>query len=86
MQIYPPINVLPSLSRLMKVCDPLGFTLLPFGKSVRQLLSSNIDIGFTRVGMVGMQSAIGEGMTRRDHSEVSNQVFTSGLLHEFCRG
>jgi vacuolar-type H+-ATPase subunit B/Vma2 len=36
--------------------------------------------------MVGMQSAIGEGMTRRDHSEVSNQVFTSGLLHEFCRG
>lgn len=85
MQIYPPINVLPSLSRLMKVW-PFGFALLPFGKSVRQLLSSNIDIGFTRVGMVGMQSAIGEGMTRRDHSEVSNQVFTSGLLHDFCRG
>ncbi|VDM64418.1 unnamed protein product [Angiostrongylus costaricensis] len=36
-QIYPPINVLPSLSRLMK-------------------------------------SAIGEGMTREDHSDVSNQV------------
>ena len=36
-QIYPPINVLPSLSRLMK-------------------------------------SAIGEGMTRKDHSDVSNQV------------
>ncbi|KAG8010423.1 V-type proton ATPase subunit B, partial [Nibea albiflora] len=36
-QIYPPINVLPSLSRLMK-------------------------------------SAIGEGMTRRDHSDVSNQL------------
>ncbi len=36
-QIYPPINVLPSLSRLMK-------------------------------------SAIGEGMTRVDHSEVSNQL------------
>ncbi|KIH48803.1 ATP synthase [Ancylostoma duodenale] len=35
-QIYPPINVLPSLSRLMK-------------------------------------SAIGEGMTREDHSDVSNQ-------------
>ncbi|THU45381.1 hypothetical protein C4D60_Mb02t17320 [Musa balbisiana] len=35
-QIYPPINVLPSLSRLMK-------------------------------------SAIGEGMTRRDHADVSNQ-------------
>lgn len=65
---------------------PFGFTLLPFGKSVRRLPSSNIDIVFTRVGMVGMQSAIGEGMTRRDHSEVSNQVFTSGLLHEFCRG
>jgi V-type H+-transporting ATPase subunit B len=51
--------------------------LLPFGKSVRQLLSSNIDIGFTRVGMVGMQSAIGEGMTRRDHSEVSNQLYAN---------
>ena len=38
-QIYPPINVLPSLSRLMK-------------------------------------SAIGEGMTRKDHSDVSNQVRT----------
>ncbi|PON45060.1 ATPase, F1 complex, beta subunit [Parasponia andersonii] len=37
-QIYPPINVLPSLSRLMK-------------------------------------SAIGEGMTRRDHADVSNQLF-----------
>ncbi|XP_030580732.1 V-type proton ATPase subunit B, brain isoform-like isoform X2 [Archocentrus centrarchus] len=37
-QIYPPINVLPSLSRLMK-------------------------------------SAIGEGMTRRDHSDVSNQLY-----------
>ncbi|XP_016118909.1 V-type proton ATPase subunit B, brain isoform-like, partial [Sinocyclocheilus grahami] len=36
-QIYPPINVLPSLSRLMK-------------------------------------SAIGEGMTRKDHSDVSNQL------------
>jgi len=37
LQIYPPINVLPSLSRLMK-------------------------------------SAIGEGMTRKDHSDVSNQL------------
>lgn len=37
-QIFPPINVLPSLSRLMK-------------------------------------SAIGEGMTRRDHSDVSNQLY-----------
>jgi len=37
-QVYPPINVLPSLSRLMK-------------------------------------SAIGEGMTRKDHSEVSNQLY-----------
>jgi len=36
--IYPPINVLPSLSRLMK-------------------------------------AAIGEGMTRKDHSEVSNQLY-----------
>ena len=37
-QIFPPINVLPSLSRLMK-------------------------------------SAIGEGMTRKDHSDVSNQLY-----------
>merc|ERR1712137_486011 len=39
-QIYPPINVLPSLSRLMK-------------------------------------SAIGEGMTRRDHEAVSNQMYAN---------
>ena len=39
-QVYPPINVLPSLSRLMK-------------------------------------SAIGEGMTRFDHSEVSNQLYAN---------
>ncbi|CAD5113105.1 DgyrCDS2295 [Dimorphilus gyrociliatus] len=37
-QVYPPINVLPSLSRLMK-------------------------------------SAIGEGMTREDHADVSNQLY-----------
>uniref|UniRef100_M0ZV38 Vacuolar proton pump subunit B n=1 Tax=Solanum tuberosum TaxID=4113 RepID=M0ZV38_SOLTU len=46
-QIYPPINVLPSLSRLMK-------------------------------------SAIGEGMTRRDHSDVSNQArkfFSKDVFH-----
>jgi V-type H+-transporting ATPase subunit B len=39
-QIYPPINVLPSLSRLMK-------------------------------------NAIGEGFTRKDHSEVSNQLYAN---------
>lgn len=39
-QLYPPINVLPSLSRLMK-------------------------------------SAIGEGMTRRDHGDVSNQLYAN---------
>lgn len=41
-QIYPPINVLPSLSRLMK-------------------------------------SGIGEGMTRKDHGDVSNQLVS------YCR-
>jgi len=41
-QIYPPINVLPSLSRLMK-------------------------------------SAIGKGMTREDHPEVSNQVIKNNI-------
>jgi len=39
-QIYPPINVMPSLSRLMK-------------------------------------SAIGEGMTRKDHGDVSNQMYAN---------
>ena len=39
-QVYPPINVLPSLSRLMK-------------------------------------SAIGEGMTRKDHGDVSNQLYAN---------
>ena len=39
-QLYPPINVLPSLSRLMK-------------------------------------NAIGEGMTRKDHSSVSNQMYAN---------
>lgn len=43
-QIYPPINVLPSLSRLMK-------------------------------------SAIGEGMTRKDHGDVSNQLVTLFWTH-----
>lgn len=37
-QVYPPINVLPSLSRLMK-------------------------------------SAVGEGLTRKDHGDVSNQLY-----------
>jgi len=45
-QIYPPINVLPSLSRLMK-------------------------------------SAIGEGMTRKDHADVSNQLVCSICLGFF---
>jgi V-type H+-transporting ATPase subunit B len=45
-QIFPPINVLPSLSRLMK-------------------------------------SAIGDGMTRDDHSAVSNQLVrkNTGICH-----
>lgn len=42
-QVYPPINVLPSLSRLMK-------------------------------------SAIGEGMTRKDHGDVSNQLVRRGAV------
>lgn len=44
-QVYPPINVLPSLSRLMK-------------------------------------SAIGEGMTRKDHGDVSNQLVRRGAVDE----
>jgi len=44
-QIYPPINVLPSLSRLMK-------------------------------------SAIGEGMTRPDHPDVSNQLYANYAIYK----
>src|SRR5271155_4304424 len=47
-QIYPPINVLPSLSRLMK-------------------------------------SAIGEGMTRKDHGDVSNQLVSHNLRTELTK-
>ena len=46
-QIYPPINVLPSLSRLMK-------------------------------------SAIGDGMTRKDHSDVSNQLYACYAIGKYC--
>jgi V-type H+-transporting ATPase subunit B len=46
-QIYPPINVLPSLSRLMK-------------------------------------SAIGKGMTRHDHSSVSNQLVSRAVAACSC--
>lgn len=45
-QVYPPINVLPSLSRLMK-------------------------------------SAIGEGMTRKDHADVSNQLASTASVGQF---
>ena len=48
-QIYPPINVLPSLSRLMK-------------------------------------SAIGDGMTRKDHSDVSNQLYACYAIGRYCIG
>lgn len=48
-QIYPPINVLPSLSRLMK-------------------------------------SAIGEGMTRRDHGDVSNQLYANYAIGKDVAG
>ncbi|KAH0611378.1 uncharacterized protein H6S33_010643 [Morchella sextelata] len=47
--IYPPINVLPSLSRLMK-------------------------------------SAIGEGMTRKDHSDVSNQLYAKYAIGRDAAG
>lgn len=52
LQIYPPINVRPYLSRLMKVSI---HCLIPL--------------------IISLQSAIGEGMTRRDYADVSNQVF-----------
>lgn len=48
-QIYPPINVLPSLSRLMK-------------------------------------SAIGEGMTRNDHGDVSNQMYANYAIGKDTQG
>jgi len=48
-QIYPPINVLPSLSRLMK-------------------------------------SAIGEGMTRKDHGDISNQMYANYAIGKDVQG
>jgi len=48
-QIYPPINVLPSLSRLMK-------------------------------------SAIGDGMTRKDHGDVSNQMYANYAIGKDVQG
>lgn len=48
-QVYPPINVLPSLSRLMK-------------------------------------SAIGEGMTRKDHGDVSNQLYANYAIGKDVMG
>uniref|UniRef100_R7WG62 V-type proton ATPase subunit B 2 n=1 Tax=Aegilops tauschii TaxID=37682 RepID=R7WG62_AEGTA len=57
-QIYPPINVLPSLSRLMKCF----------------LVWDHME---NYVIILYVQSAIGEGMTRRDHSDVSNQLYAN---------
>jgi len=48
-QIYPPINVLPSLSRLMK-------------------------------------NAIGDGMTRKDHGDVSNQMYANYAIGKDVQG
>lgn len=64
-QIYPPINVLPSLSRLMKV-------KLTLTSTNSEYIESSVHMCITPYKK--LQSAIGEGMTRRDHADVSNQV------------
>ena len=69
-QIYPPINVLPSLSRLMKV----NFVELLFNIKWILHAQSLLKRWLNFLFWLWIQSAIGEGMTRRDHSDVSNQV------------
>lgn len=77
-QIYPPINVLPSLSRLMKVSFSMHTDLST--KSCHLLITCSCGkqccdtYAVSSASLLFLQSAIGEGMTRRDHSDVSNQV------------
>ncbi|CAN1192540.1 V-type proton ATPase subunit B2 [Linum perenne] len=72
-QIFPPINVLPSLSRLMKVSRVLLSYIVEddVGCICRMYIYPN------RYRSLTLQSAIGEGMTRRDHSDVSNQLYAN---------
>ena len=94
-QVYPPINVLPSLSRLM-VSTPIhqpAMTLLKLGScslispaqgkilTIHTLHTCAASMGpaaHRSSACVNLQkSAIGEGMTRKDHSEVSNQLYAN---------
>eukprot|EP01018_Ginkgo_biloba_P038867 Gb_10766 [translate_table: standard] len=68
--IYPPINVLPSLSRLMKVRLQLT-GIVSFSDDSCVLFS------IASFSMKFSESAIGEGMTRRDHADVSNQLYAN---------
>jgi V-type H+-transporting ATPase subunit B len=78
-QIYPPINVLPSLSRLMvrapcwkHVMQPACYMWFPSCKAPSSASAAH------DACLVALQkSAIGEGMTRKDHSEVSNQLYAN---------
>ena len=101
-QIYPPINVLPSLSRLMvwpfvflfhswrtlsadiycvthslKAC---GTSLTGPGTSKSACCLDALILAamaqYLRAELA-QKSAIGEGMTRKDHSEVSNQLYAN---------
>lgn len=80
-QIYPPINVLPSLSRLMVrgVCNqPPGAACRLYVLSKAARLHFQPLLHMMRCAPVALQkSAIGEGMTRKDHSEVSNQLYAN---------
>ncbi|KAG1367538.1 V-type proton ATPase subunit B2 [Cocos nucifera] len=75
-QIYPPINVLPSLSRLMKSAIGEGMTRRDHADVSNQIYPPiNVLPSLSRL----MKSAIGEGMTRRDHADVSNQLYLEFL-------
>ena len=96
-QIYPPINVLPSLSRLMKVrialiysSSWLGWRIL-LHQSRWKVHKLWLAMRCNHCSIFFWQSAIGEGMTRRDHADVSNQVWLHGCSGIFqssiwCKG
>ncbi|KAF7152174.1 hypothetical protein RHSIM_Rhsim01G0025200 [Rhododendron simsii] len=73
-QIYPPINVLPSLSRLMKCASNHSSSMVVAWKNHVESLTTP---QFVKDTYSSLMSAIGEGMTRRDHADVSNQLYAN---------
>lgn len=76
-QIYPPINVLPSLSRLMVRLHLLVHNLHTNSAWCLSARVSGRSCSVLQSAGLAQKSAIGEGMTRKDHSEVSNQLYAN---------